>query len=119
MVHTSQVLCNYGFGTRSVATYHPPAMKKIMALKRLNDYRIWLRFDDGVEGEVDFSQKPRTGVYALWQDYEFFRRARIGEYAELRWDDQLDFGPDSLWLRVTGRQPEELATDFQPARTHA
>ncbi|MEK7293764.1 MAG: adenylate/guanylate cyclase domain-containing protein, partial [Nitrospirota bacterium] len=50
----------------------------------------------GVEGEVDFSHKPRTGVYAPWQDYHYFRRAHIGQYGELRWDDQLDFGPDSL-----------------------
>jgi hypothetical protein len=94
-------------------------MKKITALNVLDHYRVWLRFDDGVEGEVDFSHKPRTGVYAPWQDYNCFRRAHIGQYGELRWDDQLDFGPDSLWLRVTDRPPEDLATDLQPARTHA
>ena len=94
-------------------------MKKITGLKVLENYRVWLRFDDGVEGEVDFRHKPRTGVYAPWQDYEFFRRARIGEYGELRWDDQLDFGPDSLWLQITGRTPEDLAADLSSASTHA
>ena len=44
-------------------------MKRITALKVLDNYRVWLRFNDGVEGEVDFSQKPRTGVYASWNNY--------------------------------------------------
>ena len=83
-------------------------MKKIVELKVLQNYRLWLRFDDGVEGEVDFSQKPHTGVYAPWQDYEYFRQARIGEHGDLVWNDQVDFSADSLWLRVTGRRPEEL-----------
>lgn len=94
-------------------------MKKIIALKVLEQYRVWLRFDDGVEGEVDFSDKRRTGVYAPWRDYSYFRRAQVGQHGELRWDDQLDFGPDSLWLQVTGRRPEELDRDVPTVRAHA
>ena len=58
-------------------------MKKITALRVFDDYRVWLRFRDGVEGEVDFSKKPRTGVYAPWNSYERFREARIGDGGEL------------------------------------
>ena len=83
-------------------------MKKITALKVRDNYRVWLRFDDGVEGEVDFSLKPRTGVFAFWNNYENFRGARLGGCGELIWNDQLDFCPDSLWLQVTGQKPEVL-----------
>ena len=83
-------------------------MKKIIGLTVLESYRIQLQFDDGVEGIVDFSAKPRAGVYARWQDYEFFRRARIGAFGELVWDEQIDFCPDALWLQVTGKGPEAL-----------
>ena len=93
-------------------------MKKITALKVLDKYRVWLRFNDGVEGEVDFPQKPRTGVYASWNSYENFRNARIGDCGELLWNDQLDFGPDSLWLQVTGQKPEALL-DQKPQPVHA
>lgn len=94
-------------------------MKKITALKVLDGYRVWLRFDDGAEGEVDFSGKPHTGVYAPWRDYAYFRRACIGDYGELRWDDQLDFGPESLWLQVTGQPAAALAPSGDPALAHA
>ena len=93
-------------------------MKRIVAIKVLEDYRIWLRFDDGVEGEADFSPKPRTGVYAAWMNYDYFRKARIGECGELIWDEQLDFCPDSLWLQVTGQKPEVLL-DQRPLSIHA
>ena len=93
-------------------------MKKITAMKVLENYRVWLRFNDGVEGEVDFSQKPRSGVYAAWASYDNFRKARIGDCGELLWDSQLDFCPDSLWLQVTGQKPEALS-DQNPQLAHA
>jgi hypothetical protein len=94
-------------------------MKRITELKVLANYRVRLRFDDGVEGEVDFSQKPRTGVYAPWQDYEFFSRAHIGSAGELAWDEQIDFCPDALWLQVTGKGIEELIPNLNPCTIHA
>lgn len=90
-------------------------MKKITALKVLNNYRVWLRFSDDTAGELDFSSKSRTGVFDFWNDYENFRKARIGDCGELVWNEQIDFCPDSLWLQVTGRKPEMLDPDNQPA----
>jgi hypothetical protein len=90
-------------------------MKKITQLKVLENYRVWLRFNDGIEGEVDFSKKPRTGVYAGWMNYDNFRQVRIGDCGELMWNDQVDFCPDSLWLQVTGQKPEALLNqNLQP-----
>ena len=93
-------------------------MKKITAIKVLENFRVRLHFNDGVEGEVDFSSKPRTGVFAFWSSYENFRKARIGDSGELLWNDQLDFCPDSLWLQVTGENPEMLLGQ-NPQPVHA
>lgn len=83
-------------------------VKRITEVKVLENYRVRLRFDDGVQGYVDFSQKPLTGVYIAWANYDNFRKARIGDCGELVWDSQIDFSADSLWLQVTGQAPEAL-----------
>ena len=76
-------------------------MKKINSFKVLDSYRVWLRFDDGVEGEAEFSGHVGKGVFTPWADYEFFKQARVGEHGRtLTWPGELDFGADSLWYRA-------------------
>lgn len=79
-------------------------MRKITELKVLDHYRVWMRFDDGSAGEVDFSHKPHTGVYALWRDYNNFRGAHIDADGQLAWDDQIDFSAEALWRQVKQNQ---------------
>lgn len=94
-------------------------MKRIIQLQVLDGFRVWLRFNDGVEGIVDFSGRPHTGVYAVWDDYAFFRQAWIGDAGELVWNEQLDFCPDALWLKVSGRSPDSLGSNLVPSSAHA
>ena len=37
-------------------------MEKVIDVRALDDYRIWLRFDDGAQGEVDLSDLAGRGV---------------------------------------------------------
>jgi len=83
-------------------------MKKISSFRVLEDYQVWLRFDDGVEGMADLSALVGKGVFAAWRDYGFFRRAYVAAYGSLTWPGELDLCPDALWLQVTGKRPEDL-----------
>jgi len=84
-------------------------MKKIIAIEVRENYRVWLRFDDGAEGEVDLSVHVGKGVFAPWADYGFFRKATVGESGRtLTWPGALDLCADALWLQVTGKKPEDL-----------
>jgi hypothetical protein len=84
-------------------------MKKLVACNVLENFRIWLRFDDDAEGIVYFSALVGKGVFAPWSDDGFFRQASLGEQGRtLSWPGELDFCADALWLQVTGRRPEEL-----------
>ena len=98
-------------------------MIKIVAAKVLEDYLVWLRFEDGSEGEVDFSAHAGKGVFSPWSDYAFFRRATIGGQGRvLTWPGELDFCADALWLQITGKQPEDLFPNLHkkhPSHAHA
>ena len=41
-------------------------MPKPVEVKALSQYRIWLRYDDGVQGEVDLSDVAGRGVFQAW-----------------------------------------------------
>ena len=83
-------------------------MVKIIKVKVLQGYRLELAFDNGVSGVVDLSELVGKGVFALWRDLHVFEQVRIGSFGELVWGDQIDLCPDSLYLRVTGKKPEDV-----------
>ncbi|OGV70104.1 MAG: hypothetical protein A2283_14255 [Lentisphaerae bacterium RIFOXYA12_FULL_48_11] len=83
-------------------------MKHILKVDVLKDYKLRLEFADGVSGIVDVSALVGKGVFALWSDYAEFRKVQIGSSGELVWRDQVDLCPDSLYMKITKRQPEEM-----------
>lgn len=83
-------------------------MHKAVDVKALSGYRIWVRFDDGVAGEVDLSHLAGRGVFSLWQDDAAFQRVHLGPSGEIAWNDEVDLCPDSLYLKLTGKVPEEI-----------
>lgn len=83
-------------------------MYKIVKLKVLSDYKIWIKYNDNTEGTVDLSGLVGKGVFSLWNDYEEFKKVTIGDSGELKWGDHIDLCPDSLYLQLTGKNPEEI-----------
>ncbi len=80
-----------------------------IAVEARDGYRIWLRYADGVEGEVDLSHLVEKGVFKAWRDRAFFERVQIGGGNAISWNDELDICPDSLYQRLTGKLLEEVA----------
>ena len=77
-------------------------------MRALEPYRIWLRYDDGVEGEVDLSDVAGQGVFAAWEDRSFFAGVHLGPAGSIAWSDRIDMCGDALYLKITGMTPEEL-----------
>ena len=94
-------------------------MKKITRAIALADYLLELTFDDGLSGCVDLSDLVGKGVFTLWRDRRFFEQVRVGPAGELAWGDRIDLCPDALYLRVTGKTPEDLFPALRPEPTVA
>jgi len=94
-------------------------MKRISKVKVLPGYRLELEFDDGVSGTVDLSEAVGKGVFVLWRDPLAFDRVRIGSSGELVWDDRIDLCPDALYLKATGKEPEDIFPALRHHPTHA
>ena len=78
----------------------------VVEARPLENYRIWLRFEDGVEGVVDVSDLVGQGVFAAWRDIELFRSMRVDpEAGTVVWPGDLDLAPDALYDAVRGVRP--------------
>ena len=82
-------------------------MNRIAEIMPRDNYTLWLRFDDGVEGTVDLSHLVGRGAFAAWNDPAVFGKARITEAGAVEWPGEIDLCPDSLYLKVTGKTPKE------------
>jgi hypothetical protein len=83
-------------------------MIKPTKVQALPSYRIYLEFSDGARGEVDLSDLAGKGVFQVWNDYNFFEKVHIGDHREIKWNDEIELCADSLYLKLTGKSPEEL-----------
>ena len=82
-------------------------------------YHLYLEFADGAKGEVDLSRLAGKGVFTVWNDYHFFENVRIGDHREIKWDNEIELCPDSLYLELTHKSPEDLFPQLQREQPHA
>ena len=83
-------------------------MLKIISAKSCTEYKIWLRYSDGVEGEVDLSHLVGKGVFSAWKDKKVFQNFRVKNGRVVIWTDEIDLCADSLYLEITGKTPEDV-----------
>jgi hypothetical protein len=78
-----------------------------VSIEALPGYRIHVRYSDGAEGEIDLSDFAGKELFAAWRDPKFFQQVHIGEHRQIRWDDNIELCPDAMYMRLTGKTPEE------------
>ena len=83
-------------------------MIRPIEVRAVGRYRIWLRYGDGTEGEVDLSGLAGRGVFVAWEDPAVFSEVKLGSHGAIEWPGDLDLCPDALYLRLTGKRPEEV-----------
>ena len=78
---------------------------KVEALSR---YRLWVEYDDGVNGEIDLSDMAGKGVFKAWDEKGLFEKVHISPRRTVAWNDDLDICSDALYLELTGKSVDEV-----------
>jgi hypothetical protein len=74
----------------------------IVEAEYVGGYRIWLRFDDGAEGEVDLAGELTGPAFQPLRSLRMFRRFRLHpELRTLVWPNGADFAPEFLRSKLT------------------
>lgn len=73
-------------------------MHRVTDCRASRDYRLWLRFDDGVEGSVFLGDLLEVGAFSLWRDVDQFCRVAVDrKAATVVWDGGIRLDPDILY----------------------
>jgi len=76
-------------------------LDRIVAAEARPDYHIWVRFEDGLEGEVSVKHLVGRGVFASWSDEAEFRKVFVDpESGTVAWPGDIDLAPDALHERL-------------------
>ena len=67
--------------------------------RHLAAYRLWLRFNDGTEGEVDLATDLDGPIFSPLKDVEIFSKVRI-EGGTIAWPNGADFAPEFLQSKL-------------------
>ena len=95
-------------------------MFKVIAVRPLSHYRIWIKFSDGVEGEVDLSHLTDKGVFLRWKEKGEFEKVNIdAESGAVAWGKEIDLCPQTLYMQITGKKVQEIFPNYNSSSSHA
>jgi len=79
-------------------------MHAITECRAEENYTLWLRFADGLEGHVYLGDLVGTQPFGLISDEEKFRRAAIDPVSNaVTWEGEITLDPDSLYRDVASK----------------
>lgn len=85
---------------------------KIVELKALPKLTLFVKFNDGVEGNVDLSDLKGKGVFKLWDIEGEFEKVYIGkETGVLTWNEDVDLDVLNIYLTIIGKTFEEYISE--------
>ena len=75
----------------------------VVDVKYVRDYVIWVKFNDGIDGEVDLSAELEGEVFGLLKDKVLFKTIKVDSLLQtIVWDNGADLAPEFLYdnLRI-------------------
>ncbi len=72
-------------------------LNKVIDLNYKGNYTYHIKFDNGLENDVDFSSYLKRGnVFKVLSDKHFFKQAKING-GTIAWPNGLDIAPETLY----------------------
>lgn len=77
-------------------------MLHVKNAKHIEDFKLWVAFDDGTSGEVDLEDKLSGSVFEPLKQVSFFSRVAVDpELETVVWPNGADLAPEFLKRHIT------------------
>ena len=74
---------------------------RIKDAKYIRDYIIWIKFHDGLSGEIDLKDEIYGPIFEPLKDLEYFKSFTVHpELKSLTWKNGADFSPEYLYESI-------------------
>lgn len=81
---------------------------RLLEVKAIGKYKLWLRYDDGTTGNLDLTHLAGKGVFASWDVDDNFFTVHVNPVLHgITWSDELDICPDNAYLQLKDISFEE------------
>ncbi len=89
---------------------------QLINVKALPNYKLYLSFEDGVEGEISLQHLANKGLFKWWAENDNFSKVYIdSETNAVAWNEDLDIDTFNLYLQLKGIDFEEWQHQNQVA----
>jgi hypothetical protein len=85
-------------------------LPRVAAVRHVRDHVLWLRFADGVEGELDLRHGLNGPIFEPLHDSRFFARVSL-EHGTVTWPNGADWAPESLHELVLAANGSDRSSD--------
>jgi hypothetical protein len=76
-------------------------MQDVIEAKYIGEYTLWIRFEDGTNGEVDLASELDGPIFEPLQDQAYFARVRVNpDTGTIEWPNGADLAPEFLYEMV-------------------
>ena len=70
----------------------------VVDVKYVRDHVIWVKFNDGIDGEVDLSSELEGEVFGPLKDKTLFKTVKVDPLMQtVLWDNGADLAPEFLY----------------------
>ena len=85
----------------------------VVAARHVRDHVLWLRFDDGLEGEIDLAHELQGPIFEPLTNLDYVTRFEIHpELRTLVWPNGADFAPEFLHWAIRSRRAPRSKTRY-------
>lgn len=87
-------------------------LQDIIEVRALPGYRLYLSFEDGVQGEIELKKIIKfTGIFEPLEEYDYFSQVIVNpDLGTIQWPNEADLDPDVLYNKITEQNLSNQST---------
>jgi len=73
----------------------------VIEVKYVRDFTVWVKFEDGTEGELDLSEELYGPIFEPLRDVSYFRQVKVNpDLGTIVWPNGADLAPEFLYEKI-------------------